>query len=569
MRLISREKGWALVCLLVLLNISVSVFVSPRPLLTAYGDVSQCLLLLVVLASFIRNIKASEPRARLFWIFLSLGCGIWLGAQLLWTYFEVILRQDVPNPFVGDVILFLHLVPMMGALAVQPHRERDEQATHVGVLDFLLLLVWWLYLYMFVVIPWQYISPDQANYGRSFNLLYFLEHLVFVIAASKVWDASTGAWRKIYGNLLGASILYAFASIAAGLAIDSDRYYTGSLYDVPLLASMAWFAGTGFIAGRLKPSSDPASEPEVRRSPWISSSAMLTLLSLPALAAWSSLWSIAPLPVRSYRLLLTLLTMLFMGILVWIKQHRLDKEISRVTQGLREDSLTDILTGAKNRRFLSTTIEADVRFAVRSHFPDATCNKRNRDLLFYLVDSDSFKDVNDRYGHDIGDQVLVETARRISSAIRHSDVLIRWGGDEFLVVSRYSDREDAATLASRILANVGSEPFELKGGIRLFRTCSIGWAAFPWFTGDPASVSYREVLGLADCALYDAKKGGRNQAVGMLPVRESPLAPTVAFTGKESRLTEQLVARSITTPGPKVEHAAQDTSASASHYLGA
>jgi diguanylate cyclase (GGDEF)-like protein len=288
-----------------------------------------------------------------------------------------------------------------------------------------------------------------------------------------------------------------------------------------------------------------------------------------ALAAWSSLWSIAPLPVRSYRLLLTLLTMLFMGILVWIKQHRLDEEISRVTHGLREDSLTDLLTGAKNRRFLSTTIEADVRYAVRAYFPQASTNKRNRDLLFYLIDSDSFKDVNDRYGHDVGDQVLVETARRISSAIRHSDVLIRWGGDEFLVISRYSDREDAATLAARILANVGSEPFELKGGVRLFRTCSIGWAAFPWFTGDPGSVSYREVLGLADCALYDAKKGGRNQAVGMLPAREAPLTSAVVFTGKESRLTEQLVARSITSAGPKVDHTAEDPAASSSHYLGA
>jgi diguanylate cyclase (GGDEF)-like protein len=354
------------------------------------------------------------------------------------------------------------------------------------------------------------------------------------------------------------------------LAIDSNRYYTGSFYDVPLLASMAWFARTGMVALRLKPQSEPAKDPEEWRSAWISSSAMLALLSLPALAGWSSLWSIAPSPVRGFRLLLTLLTMLFVGVLVWIKQHRLDKEISRVNQGLREDSLTDILTGAKNRRFLSTTIEADVRYAVRSYFPDAAGNKRNRDLLFYLVDSDSFKDVNDRYGHDVGDQVLVETARRISSAIRHSDVLIRWGGDEFLVVSRYSDREDAATLASRILTNVGSEPFELKGGICLYRTCSIGWAAFPWFTGDPGSVSYREVLRLADCALYDAKKGGRNQAVGMLPAREAPLASAIVFTGKENRLTEQLVARSITSPGPKVENRASlDIPVSTSQYQGA
>ena len=52
---------------------------------------------------------------------MALGCGMWLCTQILWTYFEVFLRQEVPNPFVGDVVLFLHVVPMMAALVVQPH----------------------------------------------------------------------------------------------------------------------------------------------------------------------------------------------------------------------------------------------------------------------------------------------------------------------------------------------------------------------------------------------------------------------------------------------------------------
>ncbi len=569
-RLISREKGWAAVCFLVLLNAVLPVLVSQRSSLTVYGDTTQCLLLLAVLISFVRNTRANDARTRLFWSFLSLGAGIWLTTQVLWTYFEVVLRQPVPNPFAGDVILFLHLVPMMGALAVQPHREQEDLSVHLGGLDFLLLLVWWLYLYLFVVIPWQYVVPDQAIYGRSFDLLYFMEHLVVVVAAAKIWDSSTGAWKKVFGHFLGASILYALASIAAGLAIDANSYYTGCLYDVPLLASMAWFARTGIIAARSKSQIEPAKDMPSRKNTWISSSAMLTLLSLPALAGWSALWSLAPLPVRSFRLLLTLMTMMVMGVLVWIKQYRLDKELARVNQGLREDSLTDLLTGAKNRRFLSTTIEADVRHAVRSYFPHgSSTGKRNRDLIFYVIDSDNFKDVNDRHGHDVGDQVLVEMARRISSAIRHSDVLIRWGGDEFLVVSRYSDREDAATLAGRILSNVGGEPFELKGGVQLYRTCSIGWAAFPWFTADPGAVSYREVLRLADCALYDAKKGGRNKAIGMLPSREQPLASASVYTGKESRLTEQLVAQCVMSAGPVVPQASEDNSAGASHYLGA
>ena len=78
------------------------------------------------------------------------------------------------------------------------------------------------------------------------------------------------------------------------------------------------------------------------------------------------------------------------------------------------------------------------------------------------MDADLFKEVNDVYGHAAGDELLGEMTRRIQSAIRMSDVLVRWGGEEFLVVSRYTERSEATTLASRILHMIGSEPFQLK-----------------------------------------------------------------------------------------------------------
>jgi hypothetical protein len=105
---------------------------------------------------------------------MAFGCGMWLCTQVLWTYFEVFLRQEAPNPFVGDVVLFLHVVPMMAALVVQPHIRRNDHSLRLASLDFFLLLTWWLYLYLFIVIPWQYVSPNEAAYGRSFDLLYAL-----------------------------------------------------------------------------------------------------------------------------------------------------------------------------------------------------------------------------------------------------------------------------------------------------------------------------------------------------------------------------------------------------------
>ena len=139
------------------------------------------------------------------------------------------------------------------------------------------------------------------------------------------------------------------------------------------------------------------------------------------------------------------------------------------------------------------------------------------DLIFYLVDLDDFKEVNDRYGHDIGDEVLVNLIRRINSVIRSSDVVVRWGGDEFLVVCRYSNREEAASFASRILTAVGNpNPGLASAGLEIRQTCSIGWTAFPWYPDRPHEVPLETVLRLADRGVYEAKRG-KNRAMGIVP----------------------------------------------------
>jgi diguanylate cyclase (GGDEF)-like protein len=538
---------WAAVCLVAVFSVT-----APRGYsLTFLGDLTQCLLLVSALIACVVNVRVSERPARFFWVLIALGFGLWLSAQMLWTYFEVFLRREVPNPFIGDVILFLHLVPLMGALAMQLHTQRGERNARLGVVDFVLLVVWWLYLYLFVVIPWQYVLFNEALYGRNFDLAYFIEHMVLLLITGVLWVRTSGDWRVIYGHLFGASVLYALGSVTAGIAIDSGRYYTGSLYDVPLVAAMAWFTGIALAARRLTLATDfPKDSSPKKRGGWMTWMAMVTILSLPVLAGWALFGSRAPGEIRSFRVLLTLATMMIMGVLLALKQYRLDKELDCANQELREASLTDLLTGTRNRRFLSTTIETDVRHVIRSFSPNAGPQRKpNRDLVFYFIDIDHFKEVNDQYGHEAGDQVLVEVARRISSAIRHSDALIRWGGEEFLVVSRYTNRHEAHVLAARVLKAVGNEPFEFLDGRSMRRTCSLGWAAFPWFVSAPESLHYEEVLRLADSALYQAKNAGRNQAIGMLPASEKPTSATVRNSADKNP-TEALEVRTIATLGP-------------------
>jgi diguanylate cyclase (GGDEF)-like protein len=108
-------------------------------------------------------------------------------------------------------------------------------------------------------------------------------------------------------------------------------------------------------------------------------------------------------------------------------------------------------------------------------------------------------------------------------------VLVRWGGEEFLIVSRYTDRAEAELLALRVLSSVADTPFSVgPSGESMGRTCSVGWAAFPWFLDDPRSVSYEEVLTIADRGLNRAKQAGKNCAVGMSPARGNSSATTVA-----------------------------------------
>jgi diguanylate cyclase (GGDEF)-like protein len=192
-------------------------------------------------------------------------------------------------------------------------------------------------------------------------------------------------------------------------------------------------------------------------------------------------------------------------------------ELAAANRELREASFTDALTGARNRRFFSTVIEDDVNRTLRVHSTPPANRPRNCDLIFYIVDIDHFKEVNDDYGHDRGDGVLAEMARRLTGVVRDSDRLIRWGGEEFLLISRDADRTRGDVLAGRVMTAVGSEPFDLGGGQKVRRTCSVGWAPFPWYPDSTRTFAFTEVLKLADRALYLAKQSGRNRSVGVVP----------------------------------------------------
>jgi diguanylate cyclase (GGDEF)-like protein len=195
-------------------------------------------------------------------------------------------------------------------------------------------------------------------------------------------------------------------------------------------------------------------------------------------------------------------------------------ELLQKNKELEEISLTDPLTTTRNRRYFYETISTDIAQALRSHLksvdPRATPGPR-QELIFVLVDIDRFKRVNDELGHAAGDRLLQEVAKRIASVMRRSDDLVRWGGEEFLLVCRTTDRENASMLCNRVLEAVRDLPFDVGNGVEVHKTCSIGWAPFPWMQDDVGLLSIDNVIELADRALYLAKREGRNRSFGMLP----------------------------------------------------
>jgi len=312
-----------------------SLFLRQGFVLTALSDIAQFILLLAGTVALLLNTLATRGRIRLFWALMTMGTAFWFSYQALWTYFEVLTRHDVPNPFAGDVVLFLHIVPMTAALALQPHVQQDERTTRLGTLDFALLLIWWLYLYLFSVIPWQYVSAYEPSYDHNLNVLYLTEKIVFLAAVGVLWSRSKGSWRIIYANWFGAGLTYSLISYVANGAMEQKKYYSGSLYDVPLAISMAWIVAIGILAlhspGQQQPARSSGSY-----GVWVARLGMTAIFSLPLFAAWSLFDAGIPQPVRTFRLVLTLSSMLVMGTLVFFKQHLLDRELLRLLNASQE-----------------------------------------------------------------------------------------------------------------------------------------------------------------------------------------------------------------------------------------
>ena len=216
-----------------------------------------------------------------------------------------------------------------------------------------------------------------------------------------------------------------------------------------------------------------------------------------------------------------------------------NRELGQLNHKLQEVSVTDSLTGLWNRRYLADEMTKDIALIRRTRIenqrtPPDQRTEPDPSLLFLMIDLDGLKGVNDTYGHQAGDRAIVQMKEILVRVCRQSDTLIRWGGDEFLLLGRKTDRDAAACLADRIRRAVEDHRFDLGDGDTVRLSCSIGFTFFPFMPNTPTLFSWEQVLDLADRALYRAKQAGRNQWIGV--VGAPGLDPAIAMQRKDDDL---------------------------------
>jgi signal transduction histidine kinase len=376
--------------------------------LTAFGDLSQCIVPLLANAGLLLNAGTPQWRRNLFWMLLAMGCTLWMIGQFQWTYYEVYLHRPTPDTDPIDIVFFLRGIPMMAALTLRPHLSRGELRLRFGYLDFALLLTWWIFLYVFIVLPWMYAVPSLAEYNYNYILLHNIQNFVIVGGFGYLWLRSSGAWRVVYAHLFGASAMYMLSSLTINIALEFNLYYTGSLYDLPMVASFLWFALAGAVAYQKRAALDAPSENEFGAEPDSSRGesavparlAMAAVISLPLFAILTLRYAHQNPAVRDFRLMTVLIASIPLALLLFLRTSLADADRTRL--------LSQSERSIENLQRLQAQIVQSEKLVSLGQLAAGAAHEINNPLTAILGFSDLLSD----------DTTLPEKARSTASKIR-------------------------------------------------------------------------------------------------------------------------------------------------------
>jgi diguanylate cyclase (GGDEF)-like protein len=227
--------------------------------------------------------------------------------------------------------------------------------------------------------------------------------------------------------------------------------------------------------------------------------------------------------------------------MLYLRVRETHRRLAESHVQLRAQSERDPLTNLANRRhFQAVMAQSDAAGGFEG--------------ALLLIDVDHFKRVNDVHGHGVGDQVLVEVAKRLNEAVRSDDLVVRWGGEEFLILAQHVTPEQAQQMAERVLQVLGATPVDA-GTTAVRVTASIGYAHFP-LPPHATPVPWEQAINLADMALYTAKSQGRNRAVGIASTTASSREALRDIEADFDRAWHAGRVTLLQTPGPEPIRAA-------------
>ena len=361
-----RSLSWPVLFAAILVTkAALSVAARHSAVAVSYNTAVYFLLLLLATGLCIRNSIKSTQGSQIFWAFLGAGMGIWALDQWVFLYHSVLSGTDVPDDSFADPALFLHIVPLMAALAVRPHLRLPNQKLERATLNFLILLFFWVFLYAYVLYPYQYLFLNPTIYNPRFDALYLVENIALLIALGISIAHAQGPWRSIYLHLLGASTLYVLGSTLGNLSIDSGGYYNGSLYSFMQVASACWFAWVPLFSRHLEPVDIPATEPDSKNIEYTSLFAVLAVMTILLLGVWEVFRGDAVPGMRKFRLVVVLVSVLFLALAAFLKDYLEKRELTgdiRRGRVLSQEALADA-----RRRLITAQEEERGRIARDLH----------------------------------------------------------------------------------------------------------------------------------------------------------------------------------------------------------
>jgi len=310
---------------IVVIEAILSLNVNPGSFVLSYSGISYFLLLLLATSFAVRNGIQNTLGRRPFWIFLAMAYGLWALHQSLILYYELGRHIEVPDSSIADPLLFLHIVPLMAAVATLPHQHGSDRKLYRAILNFLLLAFFWSFLYGYIVSPYQYFS-NAIGYAWRFDILYLLENFALVLFVGVLTPRAQAPWKSIYLHLLGASSLYALGATVANLAIDSGGYVNGKLYGLGLTASVCWFVWIPLRARQAKVEATAVRSDRsqiARASVW--PMLVVVMVSIPII--WELFQRNENTGLRTFRLLVAIVAILCLASAAYIKEYLARREL--------------------------------------------------------------------------------------------------------------------------------------------------------------------------------------------------------------------------------------------------